>query len=125
MLQRVAACCSVHERDRDAVCDTVCCSMLQCVAVCCSVLQRTAASCSVLQCVAVCKREIAMQCVIQIFAVCCSVLQCVASQECAQRVDIEYNFSHTYELTRVYVRVTRSGVRKAVMMQHAIQCEIQ
>jgi len=38
--------------------------------------------------------------------VCCSVLQCVASQECAQRVDIEYNFSHTYELTLKGVRTS-------------------
>jgi len=60
MMQRVAACCSVLQRDAVnfvAVqciatlrgCCAACCSMLKYVAVCCSVLHCVALCCSVLQ----------------------------------------------------------------------------
>ena len=79
-LQRVAACCSVLQRDL-AECDSsfydaqvaVCCSVLQRLAVCCSVLQRVAAYSTV--CFAGC---VAVWCsVLLSVAVCCRVLQSV------------------------------------------------
>jgi len=94
VLQCVAACCSVLQREISEIVDVyewrpvvaMCRSLLQCVAMCRSVFLCVPVCCSVLQCVAVCCSV--MQCeigdIVDAYdgrpgvAVCCSVLQCVA-----------------------------------------------